>query len=429
VTPLREFFGVAPAWHYGKSRMELKASGISDEVWAEHVRALENREPFLDFTFKRSGPDGDKWLSTSGVPIINADGEFQGYRGIGRDQTAQIESKERASLLSNVVNSVDDAISIFDQEDRLAYYNDAYATLSAGMEDALTLGTTYEQILRASIAVGRYPETEYDAEAWIQRCLIYHRESGEPIDIPMRDGGAFQFNSQRLANGLVVHTSTDVSERRKLTEEIDAARDRFTDFANMSVDWYWEQDADLRFTYFSESAENISARITATTLGLTRRESAPGGVSEQQWIEHDGILARREPLVDFQFTRVYEDGEERILTIQGRPFHDAGGNFAGYRGTGRDDTDQVKLIEQLRESEAAQRQVMDARGWSKALLKAKTDSKASPRHRRTFCGRRTPAIITLTFPSPSTISGDWIPPSFLARIDRAPSSAGRPPIH
>ena len=128
----------------------------------------------------------------------------------------------------------------------------------------------------------------------------------------------------------------------------------------MSADWFWEQDADLRFTYISESNREFSGLVPSALLGKTRQESSPNGVSEEQWVEHDAILARREPLVDFLLVRVHEDGENRYLTIQGRPFHDAQGNFAGYRGVGRDDTDQMNMIQKLRENEAAIMQVLDA---------------------------------------------------------------------
>jgi len=78
--------GVAPEWHYGKTRQDLLGDDYDHELWDDHLRALRERRPFRDFTFYRVG-DGVKpvWLSSSGIPIFDADGAFQGYRGTGSD--------------------------------------------------------------------------------------------------------------------------------------------------------------------------------------------------------------------------------------------------------------------------------------------------------------------------------------------------------
>ncbi|MDG2284230.1 MAG: PAS domain S-box protein, partial [Alphaproteobacteria bacterium] len=127
---VERILGVSPAWYYGKSRLEILGPGGGSECWAEHVRALENREPFRDFTSKRVGPGGERWVSSSGIPLFNIDGEFTGYRGIARDLTSETETREQASLLADAFNEVTDTISIYDQDDRLVYFNFAFTALN-----------------------------------------------------------------------------------------------------------------------------------------------------------------------------------------------------------------------------------------------------------------------------------------------------------
>lgn len=80
----------------GKTHWELEVGDVSSEQWALHRAQLERHEPFYDFVYSIAG-DGDRqrWLETSGKPVFDPDGRFQGYHGVGRDITErkQIELK------------------------------------------------------------------------------------------------------------------------------------------------------------------------------------------------------------------------------------------------------------------------------------------------------------------------------------------------
>ena len=85
------------------------------------------------------------WLrhvSIHGDPLFDDAGRFAGYRGIGRDITAQIEAeqeleraKERAeqaeTLLRDAVDSISEGFVIFDRDDRFVMCNDGYRQIYA----------------------------------------------------------------------------------------------------------------------------------------------------------------------------------------------------------------------------------------------------------------------------------------------------------
>jgi PAS domain S-box-containing protein len=76
--------------HIGKTRWELGPIGLSDEEIRRHRSQLERHEPFRDLVLRRRGPDGSaRIVAISGEPVFDAAGKFTGYRGIGRDITAQ----------------------------------------------------------------------------------------------------------------------------------------------------------------------------------------------------------------------------------------------------------------------------------------------------------------------------------------------------
>jgi len=65
--------------------------------WDAHRALLARRESFKDFEYAQLGSDGSlRHISISGVPLFDADGRFQGYRGTGRNLT---ESKRAAAAL------------------------------------------------------------------------------------------------------------------------------------------------------------------------------------------------------------------------------------------------------------------------------------------------------------------------------------------
>jgi diguanylate cyclase (GGDEF)-like protein/PAS domain S-box-containing protein len=82
---VKDLVGVPPEWHYGKTRREIMAPGVDPELIEAHWQVLEAHAPFREVEYLRRGPDGDAWMSTSGVPIFDEAGRFQGYRGVGRD--------------------------------------------------------------------------------------------------------------------------------------------------------------------------------------------------------------------------------------------------------------------------------------------------------------------------------------------------------
>jgi diguanylate cyclase (GGDEF)-like protein/PAS domain S-box-containing protein len=80
----------------GKRAWELGLQDVSEAQMRAHREALERREPFSDFVFRIDGPDGKpRWSSVSGEPVFGPDGRFLGYRGTGRNVTAQQVAEKR----------------------------------------------------------------------------------------------------------------------------------------------------------------------------------------------------------------------------------------------------------------------------------------------------------------------------------------------
>jgi diguanylate cyclase (GGDEF)-like protein/PAS domain S-box-containing protein len=151
----------------------------------------------------------------------------------------------------------------------------------------------------------------------------------------------------------------DVTARRAAEEKVRANEERFRGLTAMSADWYWEQDADLRFTYLSPTAEGRAAVEPGELLGATRFDGQFEWESPEAEQEHRQLTAAHKPFRDL-VVRGRETGRWGLSS--GDPVFDDAGRFSGYRGVGRDITDLKRVEEQLRRSEARFRDFAEAAG-------------------------------------------------------------------
>lgn len=138
-------------------------------------------------------------------------------------------------------------------------------------------------------------------------------------------------------------------DRGRTEAALKASEERFRDFAEVSSDWFWEQDEDLRFTYVSARNSANTGVLPEDLYGKTRRESGIQGVTEADLCAHEMLLQQRRPFEDFRFLRVRGDGRIFYISVSGKPVFGKDGAFLGYRGTGRDITQLVEAEEKLRE--------------------------------------------------------------------------------
>ncbi len=158
--------------------------------------------------------------------------------------------------------------------------------------------------------------------------------------------------AQQQLRGELRRTEEELASVRREAAAQSESEARLREFAAISSDWFWEHDAELRFTYFS-------GRNGAQHLGKRPWELDGDATSEEQWAAQREIFAAQRPFRHFRYSRVAPDGTTRWYAISGRPHFSPSGAFLGYRGTGRDITEQVKTENALRlakeEAEAASR--------------------------------------------------------------------------
>jgi PAS domain S-box-containing protein len=138
----------------------------------------------------------------------------------------------------------------------------------------------------------------------------------------------------------------------RVAERLRASERQVRDFAEISSDWFWEQDADLRFRWLSSSAL-MSGRGDRDYVGATRWELAGSDGTEPPWPQHRADLVQRKPFREFRYLLRDPDGRVHYISASGMPVFDDAGVFTGYHGTARDVTTEVEAADELRRSKEA----------------------------------------------------------------------------
>ncbi len=126
----------------------------------------------------------------------------------------------------------------------------------------------------------------------------------------------------------------------EMTRNLRQSERRFRSMAELSSDWFWEQDADARFTDISGTGGRGSGAMPLPldkVKGRTRWDISPAALTPAQWDAHRRQLAAREEF-QLEYAVTNTEGQERWVEVHGAPRFAESGEFLGYHGTAHDVT-------------------------------------------------------------------------------------------
>lgn len=239
--------------------------------------------------------------------------------------------------------------------------------LTGAIEDLANLDPDYAVFIRDDRG-GAMGTIEADVESpWIERSAPLH-EFGEPVGtLSLRASlrPALLQSALVLAASALLGLLVYLPLRRGPLKELDRAQNalaaseqRFRDFTTSASDWYWEMDAELRYTFFSENFDRVLGADSGRYLGLRCKDLAvPEAVDVEHWQQYLEDLDRHRAFRDIEFPLNSRDGAKRWVRISGTPIVGSDGNFQGYRGVGVEVTEQ----KQRDLADAIAREVADAK--------------------------------------------------------------------
>ncbi len=265
-------------------------------------------------------------------------------------RTSELEGVR--NLLQEAVTSVTHGFCIFDQQDRLLIFNDAYKQYTA-LDDFIEVGRTYEEILIKAVEAKTFDIKTGSEHDWVQERLAHHlRADNRPYELKRRDGRWFMAQEIRSPSGYIIGCRIEITELKNVTDAL------------MMRELYLRATLDnLPFLFWLKDKENHFLAVNkafSDACGLARPEDAVGKTDFDVWPRKlaeqyqaddlEVIASMKEKQVEEEVSKEGSYGQTWIETYK-NPVMTTGGEVMGTVGFSRDISDRKHVELALAEAE------------------------------------------------------------------------------
>jgi PAS domain S-box-containing protein len=323
---------------------------IADELNRQEKIVLSSGEPY-EYEFEFTGLDGETHhIHSIKFPVFDSNGEVFGCGGISTDRT-EFKLAERALAQSEArLNAFFDhapvGLAVFDKDFRYIKVNSALAeTNDLSIDDHI--GRRPGDVINWALPAEGQKNQDYELDA--PQNFINMDVSGETRNMPGVQRhwivSRFPIPGEGKPSGGYGSVVVEITDRKHTEEALRASEQRLRDIAETGTDWIWEMNADLEFTWISDSGRSALGQPDEFYAGKSIEEIGPTENGVMEWRQHLENLRAHQPFRDFPSRRVFPDGLQHHLLTSGNPVFSADGEFTGYRGTGRDITVEIEAKE------------------------------------------------------------------------------------
>lgn len=292
-----------------------------------------------------------------------------GRVAIMNDITEVQNSRERAKLaeqrLHDAINALPVGFWLFDSDDKLIMFNTVAGEKLDGVKRNLMTGRSLSDLISRRLAISE--EVRLNGVRTENETEILTALTGETSELEVRYSGDrwFKYFTRRTSEGGLVMFRVEITDLRRHQQELetsncelraalrkrDAAEARLQDVADLSSEWFWEQDADMRMTHVSEGFARTIGANPADYVGKMRYDFLKNDHRDEGPLQNLYAKMRaHEPFRDIVYSYHFKPGHLSWIRISGKPLFDAEGVFTGYIGIAEDVT---KFYTALREAEQA----------------------------------------------------------------------------
>lgn len=288
---------------FGQTRWEaMNADIINDEHWRAHYEDHLAQRSFHDFRYSIEDDDGNiYYLSATGAPSFDKDGQFTGYRGVVSDVTELVQTHNTNARFLQALDQTSEGLILWDENGELEVCNMGFKELAGALTPLLVPGLSYENWLRENLAHDLVPEAKGREEAWIKDRLANFHSPNSPTEL-LRDGRWNLYVLSKLPDGSTIQRIIDINDLKLDRERFELA----TKGAGVGV---WEKIGVTDEAIWSDSYFDI--------FGLTRGEVEPSTSGFLDLVHNEDRVAIEKIIRDSEAAGVEHDFECRIRRKDG----------------------------------------------------------------------------------------------------------------
>ena len=242
--------------------------------------------------------------------------------------------------MRDALESISEGFAFFDESDRLVICNEAYRLMHSLSQDAIFAGARFEDVLRAGLAKGQYPDAIGREQEWMAERLRTHRELSAPIEQRMPDGRWLLVSERRTSRGGTAGLRVEITTLKNVQAELRASREHLAraqrigrmgsdarDLRSDAVEW-----SDETFRIFGVTRDKFMP-TTENFLALVHPDDRPHILARL-----DRIEAGMQP-DPFEYRIIRPDGDLRYVHREVELVLNDAGRPIGFAGTVQDITE------------------------------------------------------------------------------------------
>jgi diguanylate cyclase (GGDEF)-like protein/PAS domain S-box-containing protein len=249
-----QFIGTRNQQFLGLKRWDLGYINMGEADWVQHIAVLDARKPFKDLELCRIDAGEKIWISISGEPMFDEQGEFKGYRGVTRNITARKRSEEDLQRFRLAMDMSGDIILLIDRATlRFVDVNETACT---------ALGYWREELLHAEpwdILSTTHAELEKSFDEMIVKGTS---QSNLKSHYRRHDGTLIPFESTRRVlrsgdNWIIVVILRDIRERIAAEQALRRSNERFNLAVRATNDVIWDWNLVSDEVWWNENLTKV----------------------------------------------------------------------------------------------------------------------------------------------------------------------------
>lgn len=277
-----------------------------------HRLSLGERTHTHCLRFRRA--NGSGFAAMTHVLAVAAAGGEAGYALVLRsfvDGGSHAAQALPGNRVYAALEAMPEGVAIFDRDEKLLMFNRAFRDRCHPARDAVQVGATMEDIVRANLRSGLYQgivEGTPEAEAWVQSRLRHHRERGAPQVIPYSDGRWIRSESHVAESGEVVAVRIDVTDLKRAEQVLRDKHRQQSSFLQIFPDMLVRTDGEMVIQFANDQYAAFLGSTPEKLVGTSFWEVARTN-DEREALGNPGDYTPKTPLRTREICYTGADGQ------------------------------------------------------------------------------------------------------------------------